>query len=103
MKLLGLNRKADIEPQEEELPPFKSFHIINKTDNFRVNTTVISNSVVGYRRSQLTYMSTILLNGTTDLIGKTLVCAVEHQLFSEPMIKSIRIDLKCKRHMKLSG
>jgi hypothetical protein len=83
---------TDLIEQPSRVEFSKSLFLINKTSNFRINTSVLSN----WDSSSPVYTNRLSLNGSIDLAGKTLVSIVEHALLDQPVVKSIKIELKCK-------
>lgn len=41
------------------------------------------------------YFSWLKANASIALLNKTLACIVEHDMLEEPLVKSLRINLKC--------
>jgi hypothetical protein len=70
----------------------KSLLVLNKTSNFQINTSVITR----WDSPSLIYSNKLILNGTIDLVEKTLVCIVEHALLDKPVVRTVKIELKCK-------
>jgi hypothetical protein len=91
-----------IENKNKSLLSRSSFMIIddqNNNDNanqsiFRLNLTTISNGPTSF-----THFSQLKLNASLDLIDKHLMCVVEHDLLEDPIIKPIKIQLKCMIHL----
>lgn len=58
--------------------------------SFHINSTRIESP------DSYFYFSWLQMNTSLMLANKSLVCVVEHQLLREPLMKVLRLNLKCK-------
>jgi hypothetical protein len=77
----------------------KSLIVLNRTSNFQINTSVSTS----WGSPSLIYSNKLILNATIDLVEKTLVCVVEHALLDKPVIKSVKMELKCNSKFYLDN
>ncbi|CAF0719304.1 unnamed protein product [Brachionus calyciflorus] len=84
--MLDTNIFNELISNKNNLNDKRSIRLVDKKNSsFRMNIFKSSNSV---------YINRLSLNGSMDLLNKTVIAIIEHPLIPEPVIKSVKIELK---------